>query len=451
MLIGIKVENFKSFDDLTEMTFISSSKIQSKKDHSIKLKNAKVLKYGVIYGANAAGKSNLVDFFRFIKDTVTEGLPLYSREYFCKNQQKNIGRVSNFEVSFSIEKKVYAYGFSALLSEGIIESEWLYDLSNVTDAKLLFERTKGKAPVLGDIKALPKEDKDRFSVYSSDFSDNNDRVLFLSEMNRGKKIRDKSKLSFFNRIYNWIDRNLIVIRPNSIFQLTKYYMDDSIMQLSQIIRSFDTGITEVNFETISLEKLERSLPQDVFKEYLTIVQEKLKDNDGRAEITLRSNESFFNFSIKKNEEPIITTICMHHGQSFYDFHFEDESDGTRRLFDLIDMLLDQDEHIYVVDELERSLHPKLTEHFLQLFMKLNSEKNKQLLFTTHEATIMDQSLFRRDEIWFVERDLNNKSSVYSLDRFKERYDKMISKAYLEGRYGAIPVFSEFSFNNEQEV
>ena len=69
----------------------------------------------------------------------------------------------------------------------------------------------------------------------------------------------------------------------------------------------------------------------------------------------------------------------------------------------------------------------------------------QLIFTTHESSIMDQELFRRDEIWFVERGVNNSSQIYSLDRFKERYDKKLSKAYLEGRYGAIPVFTSFSF------
>ena len=72
----------------------------------------------------------------------------------------------------------------------------------------------------------------------------------------------------------------------------------------------------------------------------------------------------------------------------------------------------------------------------------------QLIFTTHEDTIMNQELFRRDEIWFVERDATNSSKIYSLDLFKERYDKSLSKAYLEGRYGAIPVFQQFEFKVE---
>lgn len=109
------------------------------------------------------------------------------------------------------------------------------------------------------------------------------------------------------------------------------------------------------------------------------------------------------------------------------------------------ILTSNDDMIFVVDELERSLHPKLTEHFLKLFMQAHDDDKVQLLFTTHESSIMDQSLFRRDEIWFVERDSENSSNIYSLDRFKERYDKILSKSYLEGRYGAIPIFSSFEY------
>ena len=167
-------------------------------------------------------------------------------------------------------------------------------------------------------------------------------------------------------------------------------------------------------------------------------------------MTMRSNTSFFNIEGSADSEPKITTIRMNHGKSFFEFDFEDESDGTRRLFDLLDMLLiDSDDVVFVVDELERSLHPKLTQQFLKLFNEVHKDRRMQLVITTHESTIMDQSLFRRDEIWFIERDTDNRSKVYSLDRFKERYDKVLSKAYLEGRYGAIPVFKSFTYKEEE--
>jgi hypothetical protein len=172
----------------------------------------------------------------------------------------------------------------------------------------------------------------------------------------------------------------------------------------------------------------------------------------KIQMTWRINDGFFNIRIRENEEPEITTLVLKHGKSVFDFNFAEESDGTKRLFDLVDMLMtEREDTVYVVDELERSLHPKLTEHFLKLFMEAHERSRMQLIFTTHEDTIMDQELFRRDEIWFVERDADNASRIYSLDRFKERYDKKLSKAYLDGRYGAIPVFRQFTFQKDEVV
>ena len=90
-------------------------------------------------------------------------------------------------------------------------------------------------------------------------------------------------------------------------------------------------------------------------------------------------------------------------------------------------------------------NPNLTGHFLEKFMEAHDDVHMQLVFTTNDDSIMDQNLFRRDEIWFVERDAENASRIYSLGRFKERYDKKLSKAYLEGRYGAVPAFKQYSF------
>ena len=201
---------------------------------------------------------------------------------------------------------------------------------------------------------------------------------------------------------------------------------------------------------MGFEEFENNIPKVLFHEIMNYVQTKLDQSFmKKTQITLRSDKSFFNIQAEINKEPIVSTVSLKHGKSYYDFRFEDESDGTRRLFDLIDMLLNErDDVVYIVDELERSLHPKLTQHFLRMCMNFHTDKKKQLLFTTHEAAIMDQSLFRRDEIWFVERNEQNSSVIYSLDRFKERYDKVLSKAYLEGRYGAIPVFSTFHFDKE---
>ena len=210
-----------------------------------------------------------------------------------------------------------------------------------------------------------------------------------------------------NELENKIVKVEMIHYENPDQKMFKSYYKDHFKQLPPFDESNETILKELSAERISgfLDQLSKA---DIFAEY------------------------YFCDSPK----------CL----SAFDFSFSEESDGTKRLFDLIDMLLiDRPDTVFVVDELERSLHPKLTERFLKLFMEAHDGIRMQLVFTTHEDTIMDQSLFRRDEIWFVERDADNASRIYSLDRFKERYDKKLSKAYLEGRYGAIPVFRQFSF------
>lgn len=447
MLVKVSVENFKSFDSPVELTMISSGKIQEHKDHRITIKSTNILKHAVIYGANASGKSNFVDFFSLFKRTVQKEIPLEAVEWYCKNREENKAKKSSFEIQFTLDNKFYAYGFSAILNERKIIDEWLYELYQDGSFKKLFEREPDKCPVLDDTIRLNSTEKKRFEVYAEDFKGNTTN-LFLSEMNRGKKYADKSKLLFFQNVYRWFRSNLYVIHPNTpLMDFEYYYDDESLNCINQVIQTFDTGISNVTVRDISLEELENSVPKKIFDDIMKHIHAKMDEDPGaNIQVTMRSQESIFNISLDGQNEPVVKTIRLHHGKSFYDFRFEDESDGTRRLFDLIDMLLNRKEDVvYVVDELERSLHPKLTEHYLKTFMRLHADQHNQLIFTTHESSIMDQSLFRRDEIWFIERNKDNASSIYSLDRFKERYDKRLSKAYLEGRYGAIPVFSSFAF------
>lgn len=451
MLVKLSVENFKSFDSLVEMTMVSSGKIQDHKDHRVTIKSTNILKYGVVYGANASGKSNLIDFFRLFKRTVQVGIPLEAVEWYCKNREENKTRKSTFEIQFTIDDKFFAYGFSAILSERKITDEWLYELYQEGTAKRLFEREENQRPELGEGVKLMADERKRFEVYAEDF-EGNVTTLFLNEMNRGKKYPDASRLLFFQEVYQWFQKKLYVIRPDMpLMDFEYYYDDESLSRINQLIRTFDTGISDVTIRDISLEELENSVPKKIFKDIMEQLQAKAEEKNGeKIRVTMRSKESIFSITVEGHEDPTVKTICLHHGKSFYDFRFEDESDGTRRLFDLLDMLLNRKEDVvYVADELERSLHPKLTEHYLRLFMDIHQGHRNQLIFTTHEASIMEQSLFRRDEVWFVERNERNESTIYSLDRFKERYDKRLSKAYLEGRYGAIPVFSRFCFEGEE--
>lgn len=450
MLVKTIIENYKSFDKKEELSMISSSKMQRNKNHRVKIKQTQLLKNAIVYGANASGKSNLVSAFAFIKQVLMEGLPVGSVNDFCRNKQENKTRESIFELQFTIGDTFYAYGFSVILSQRKITEEWLYELMQDGGSRNLFMREGNQRPVLGEIVKPSSSDKSRFEVYAEDFVEQDDIHirLFLTKMNLGKKYAANSKLRFFADVFSWIMNNIIVINPNiGISNTEAYYNDESLDKISRLIQTFDTGVTEIRTRKITIDEMGKMIPAEVVQGIFANLKTQMQmRNLPGIQMTWRVNGGFFNIRIMENSEPEITTLVLKHGKSVFDFNFSEESDGTQRLFDLIDMLLtDRNDTVMVVDELERSLHPKLTEHFLKLFMEAHENNRMQLVFTTHEDTIMDQSLFRRDEIWFVERNSDNASKIYSLDRFKERYDKKLSKAYLEGRYGAIPVFRQFSF------
>jgi hypothetical protein len=450
MLIKITVENFKSFDNKEELSMISSSKIQSNKNHRLKIKQTTLLKNAVVYGANASGKSNLVKTIAFVKTVLMEGLPVNSVNDFCRNKAENRDRESFFELQFTVGDKFYAYGFSAVLSQRKIMEEWLYELMQDGSAHNLFIREGSKAPVLGEGVNPTTQEKNRFAVYSEDFA-GHDTQLFLTEMNRGKKYSASSKMLFFSQTFNWLINNIIVINPSiGISNTDAYYSEESLESISNLIQTFDTGVSEIKTKEITVDEMSKMIPAELLSEIFASLKRQMQmTNLPQIQMTWRIDEGFFNIRIKENSEPEITTLVLKHGKSIFDFNFAEESDGTKRLFDLVDMLMTKREDtVFVVDELERSLHPKLTEHFLKLFMEAHEGERMQIIFTTHEDTIMDQELFRRDEIWFIERGADNASKIYSLDRFKERYDKKLSKAYLDGRYGAIPVFRQFSFRKE---
>lgn len=446
MLIKISIENFRSFDQREDLSMISSSKIQDHKSHKVQIKKLNLLKNAVIYGANASGKSNLVRAFELIQACVADGIPINAVNDFCKNKEENKNKESVFELQFTIGDKFYAYGFSAILSQRKVTEEWLFELTQDGSSKNLFIREGGKAPMLGESVLPASADQNRFDIYAEDFT-GHDTQLFLTEMNRGKKYEPDSKLAFFQQVFHWIMHNIIILNPNTAISSSDNYNEYSLDTINRLIQTFDTGISEVHTRQISIEELSKMIPAEILSDIIATLKKQMQlSSMPQIRMSGRTTDGYFSIKIDGNEEPEISTLVMKHGKSFFDFEFAEESDGTKRLFDLIDMLLTKREDtVYVVDELERSLHPKLTEHFLKLFMEAHNGARMQLLFTTHEDTIMDQSLFRRDEIWFVERNDFNNSTIYSLDRFKERYDRKLSKAYLDGRYGAIPVFKQFSF------
>ncbi|MBR3316210.1 MAG: ATP-binding protein [Atopobiaceae bacterium] len=444
MLIRATVENYKSFKEPTELVMISSSKIRRKEEHVRRLNGAKVLKYAAVYGANAAGKSNLIDLFSFVQRVLREGLEISFSGRYCRNDDANRTRKSVFELQFTVGGHVFAYGFSAILSEMKIMEEWLYELHGDRSTPLLVVDALSDDPITSNVE-FSDRDEGRFRTYADDF-DVGTGTLFLSELNRSKRYASDSAFQVFVDAYRWLTENIVVITPMGPMRDAKYLLSWRGMdRAGRLLASFDTGVSGVCPEAITPEALADAAGEQSMEQILLDANSKLRGlGGGMIRGCLQTRDGFFFFDISADGISNVSVLRLRHGGVSSLFDFREESDGTRRLFDLMGMLLDAAEDtVYVVDELERSLHPMLVRHFLELFMESNSEGSCQIIFSSHEASIMDQELFRRDEIWFVDRGANGNSKLYSLDRFKDRFDKDITKAYLEGRYGAVPAFVHY--------
>ena len=295
MLIKISVENFKSFDKKEELSMLSSSKIQTNKSHRLKIKQTNLLKNAVVYGANASGKSNLVTTVAFIKSVLMEGLPVNSVNDFCRNDMKNKDRESVFEIQFTVGDTFYAYGFSAILSRRKITEEWLFELMQDGTAHNLFIREGNKAPVLGDGVNPTTAEKNRFAVYSEDFA-GHDAQLFLTEMNRGKKYSEDSRLVFFFQTFNWIMNNIVIINPRiGISNTDAYYSAESLENISNLIKTFDTGVSEIKTKVISVDEMSKMIPAEVLSGIFAHLKKQMQmTNLPQIQMTWRIDEGFFN-------------------------------------------------------------------------------------------------------------------------------------------------------------
>lgn len=443
MLIQVNVQNFKSFNELNSLNLIASNKLRKQKERLYESDTISLLKSTVIYGSNASGKSNFVEVLRFMKECVmNQEIPIESYNWYCRNHEDNKEKISSFSVQLLLNEDCYEYGFDAILNTQTIEDEWIVDLNK---KKILYQRNNDGKPLNG--LNLGREDRMRMEIYLDDFL-HNDKSLFLTEMNRNKSFDKDSELSVYHRIYNWFVKDLNVVLPDMPLTKFSYYYDESTLSnIKKIVRSFDTGIEDIEIKNMSEEQLQNKIGISLYKDVINELKKNVQKQGQELNLSMRSKKEFFNITMNDNYDLEIKTLCFKHGQSMLDFEFCEESDGTKRVFDFLDILLNKNQNsVYVIDEMERSLHPNLFNRLIELLNEYQKQSNIQVIFTKHESSIMKQDLFRRDQIWFIERNKDNDSRIYSLDTFNERFDKKISKAYLEGRYGAIPQFKSLHIN-----
>lgn len=451
MLIRFNVRNFLSFDKnedgKTEEFSMIAGKVRNKKEHTGDDGNLRLLKFAAVFGANASGKSNLVKAIGFMRDTVVFGLPDGYTEKYCKTDENNKERPSYFEVEIKLDDKYYAYGFEIFLSRGEFCAEWLVELTADNKEKVIFSRDiqAGKYEFGSLLKS--KGLREKMDVYAEDIQDDNS-VLFLSIMNRNKRtLYEKYKrASILQDAYLWIESSLEINYPDEPISSYSYMADtENVEEVCNLISAFGTGITGFKMVDVPVEKIISHLPKEVREKIIQdleklAIEAKKNPNKYTKGFIMRSKRDFFILGLK-DEEVICQTIQFSHNKKETLYEMSEESDGTVRILDLLEILLSDDGKTYVIDELDRCLHPSLTYKFVDSYLQLAAKKDIQLIVTTHESRLLDFDLLRRDEIWFVDKRKSGESDIYSLEEYNTRFDQKIDKAYLEGRYGGVPVFS----------
>ena len=435
MLIRFIVKNFLSINHQVEFSMVKG-KARLHPDHVITSAESgfKVLRTGVIYGANASGKSNLIKALAFAATFITKGVPPKQTipvKRFKLNSQ-NVDLPSKFEFTFEKNGTAYIYGFE--LDPERIHSEWLYTLKKTGTPRPIFERVTTPdlqtKVVLSGFKNLSRKEW-RLLDYAGERTRYNQ--LFLN-----KTIEDERPE--LEEVFEWFDKNLTIIFPTSTFAplAVRLKQDEKFLErFLQFLKAADTGIDGIELREIEPERL--AVPDVVFQDIKT------KLEPGNSALIYQTDDSN-RYLVKKNQANelqfymLMTTHQVDGSSKVEHFELSEESDGTQRMMDLIPGLLDviHSERVFVIDEIDRSVHSKLSRMLIKMFLHYGQSRS-QLVVTTHETGLLDLNLLRRDELWFVEKDEKGASSVYSLEEFVPRYDKDIRKDYLNGRFGGVPI------------
>jgi uncharacterized protein len=442
MLITFKVNNFLSFDTQIEFMMQAGTVRGGELNHHVikgKGRNdVDILKSAIIYGANASGKSNFIKAIEFAKNVILNGLTITATEnkHFRLDAQR-IEQPTTFEFEFKSNGKMYAYGVVLSLKNRKIQEEWLFELLKTTD-KPVFERkvlNNGKSNIELNLK-LDSDGKNRFNVYKKDIKDTQ---LFLSEIN-DKDIEGIQNIEAFKDAFSWFKHHLAIIYPATKLGELNFFGKENEMEITvlEFLEIFKTGIQ-------GLETIEQNIDSRISGDWQERILNILNSAEVDSIFTTKLNETAA-YTFSKNPIgklkmfKLNTKHSVRNSDEMVSFELEDESDGTRRIMDFIPVLLglSKTNKTYLIDEIDRSLHPELTQKILDVFFLNTQDIESQLIATTHESSLLDLNLLRRDEIWFVEKDREGASKMYSLEQFKPRHDKEIRKAYLQGRFGAIP-------------
>ncbi len=429
MLINFRTCNYASFKGSAELSMLAA-RSDMNANHVSEIDGLRILRASAIYGANASGKSNLIRALVDMKRLVVSDIPVPSDRFFRPDPAMRDG-LSYFEVELEMNGTAYKYGIEYLISGQEVRGEWLYSIGPEGTRDIFF--TRNGRLIMHDFFG---PDGQVMDVYAEDAAPDLRRP-FLGVM--GRRARPtRGQLAVFNDIYDWFDKGLVIVNADFPFSPDVAVSDEGLEELDKMISSFGTGVNHVVYERKS--GLGEALPQPLL--------ERLHGDlgAGRNRVTPEAHKRYasvggYRASMDDGRIVLDEILYRHNGEST-SYRQEEESDGTRKLYGLlVSMFLGRDGTTFIVDDLDANLHPQVTYRFVKMFLDSGRRRCSQMIFSTHESSLLDFDLLRRDEIWFMEKNGYGGSRLYSLEEFNERYDRRIEKAYREGRYGGVPIFS----------
>lgn len=438
MIIRFTVENFFSFGERKEFNMIPNKRLRTLLHHNYIENDFEILKIASIYGANGSGKSNLIKSLDLLQKIVL------GRKFLVRNKNTKFKfneKPENSAQLLVIEfiQDLVPFYYAIKIDETRIAVEELYvNGLGVKEDELIFERKTdidNKTEITFS-KEFENDEKSQVlkSVILEDFVKPGEPVLKLLS-NRDNKFLKKVKLA-----YKWFDQTLQILKPDSRPSALAHKVDvDKEFQhyAKDLMCSFNLGVTDLISEK---KEIQEYFGEDNIKDVNEFISD-LKNNPEQI-IGLRANNGDEIIIVNENGKIIVKSLKIGHiGKNNKQvlFDLDEESDGTVRLLDFVPAFKSviSDKRVFIIDEIERSIHPLLIKELVQKF-SLDQNTQGQLIFTTHESNLLNQDFFRLDEIWFTEKNKDGSTDLYSLNDFKEHKTIDIQKGYLCGRYGSIP-------------
>lgn len=417
MLVEFSATNFRSINEAQKLTLVAGpgkEHLEQNTFDSGLTGIPRLLRSAVIYGANAAGKTNLLRALQFMQQLVATSATFQEATRVAHSpfrlSRKTTTSPSEFEVVFVDEGVRYEYGFS--VDANRIHKEWLIAYPHGRPQNW-FERTfdtKENAyewQFSAKLKGSPRVWRDATRA----------NALFLSTATQlnSEQLRP---------VFQWFQKKLIIIATNVsqlnmglTFQLLE--QPDGKKELLKFVKAADLGINDLSLQRVPLAPL-GAIDGNVVRE---------PQPGGQIPSVMRVT-SYHKASDSEQR------VAMDLG---------DESSGTQALFHSAGAWLNvlKNGEVILYDELDTSLHPLMTRFLIDLFHdESTNPKKAQLVFTTHDTSLLDSEIFRRDQIWFIEKDKKGASRLYPLSDFSPRKDEKLERGYLRGRYGALPFIGE---------